>query len=67
MQTGRGAVGVVGIDRDEPGPLLTPDQQRLLDALADQAALAIERVNLVRRTWIARGWWRRPTGCAPRC
>ena len=30
-----------------PGPILTPDQQRLLDALADQAALAIERVNLV--------------------
>ncbi len=48
MQTGRGAIGVLGIDRDGPGPLLTPDQQRLLDALADQAALAIERVNLVR-------------------
>jgi two-component system, OmpR family, sensor histidine kinase KdpD len=47
MQTGRGAVGVIGIDRDEPGSMLTPDQQRLLDALADQAALAIERVNLV--------------------
>jgi two-component system, OmpR family, sensor histidine kinase KdpD len=47
MQTGRGAVGVIGIDRDEPGPILTPDQQRLLNALADQAALAIERVNLV--------------------
>ncbi len=47
MQTGRGAVGVIGIDRDEPGRMLTPDQQRLLDALADQAALAIERVNLV--------------------
>jgi two-component system sensor histidine kinase KdpD len=47
MQTGRGAVGVIGIDRDEPGPMLTPDQQRLLDALADQSALAIERVNLV--------------------
>jgi two-component system sensor histidine kinase KdpD len=47
MQTGRGAVGVIGIDRDEPGPMLTPDQHRLLDALADQAALAIERVNLV--------------------
>ena len=47
MHTGRGALGVVGIVRDEPGPLLTPDQQRLLDALADQAALAIERVNLV--------------------
>ncbi len=48
MQTGRGAIGVLGIDRDEPGPLLTPDQQRLLDALSDQAALAVERVNLVR-------------------
>lgn len=47
MQTGRGAVGVIGIDRDEPGPVLTPDQHRLLNALADQAALAIERVNLV--------------------
>jgi two-component system, OmpR family, sensor histidine kinase KdpD len=47
MSTGRGAVGVVGIDSDEPGPILTPDQHRLLDALADQAALAIERVNLV--------------------
>ncbi len=47
MSTGRGAVGVVGIDSDEPGPILTPDQQRLLDALTDQAALAIERINLV--------------------
>ena len=46
MRTGRGAVGVIGIDSDEPGPLLTPDQRRLLDALSDQAALAIERVNL---------------------
>jgi two-component system sensor histidine kinase KdpD len=47
MNTGRGPVGVVGIDSDEPGPILTPDRHRLLDALADQAALAIERVNLV--------------------
>jgi two-component system sensor histidine kinase KdpD len=47
MRTGRGAIGVVGIDRDKPGPLLTPDQRRLLDALIDQAALAIERVYLV--------------------
>ena len=47
MRTGRGAIGVVGIDSDKPGPLLTPDQRRLLDALADQAALAIERVDLV--------------------
>jgi two-component system, OmpR family, sensor histidine kinase KdpD len=47
MRTGRGAIGVVGIDSDKPGPLLTPDQRRLLDALIDQSALAIERVNLV--------------------
>ena len=47
MRTGRGAIGVVGIDGDKPGPLLTPDQRRLLDALIDQAALAIERVYLV--------------------
>jgi two-component system sensor histidine kinase KdpD len=47
MHTGRGAIGIVGIDSDKPGPLLTPDQRRLLDALMDQAALAIERVRLV--------------------
>ena len=47
MRTGRGAIGVVGIDSDKSGPLLTPDQRRLLDALIDQGALAIERVHLV--------------------
>ncbi len=47
MQTGRGAVGVIGIDREQPGPMLTPDQQRLLTALADLTALAVERINLV--------------------
>jgi len=47
MHTGRGAVGVMGIDSDKPGPLLSPDQRRLLDALCDQGALAIERVKLV--------------------
>jgi two-component system sensor histidine kinase KdpD len=48
LRTGRGPLGVVGIIRDESGPLLTPDQQRLLDSLADQAALAIERIGLAR-------------------
>ncbi|UPJ57329.1 sensor histidine kinase KdpD [Bradyrhizobium sp. 192] len=47
MRTGRGPIGVIGIDNDRTGPLLTPDQRRLLDALVDQAALAIERVLLV--------------------
>jgi two-component system, OmpR family, sensor histidine kinase KdpD len=46
LRTGRGAVGVAGIDSDKPGLLLTPEESRLLDALCDQAALAIDRVNL---------------------
>jgi len=46
LRTGRGPVGVLGIDRDQPGPLLTPDGRRLLDALADQVAVAIERITL---------------------
>jgi two-component system sensor histidine kinase KdpD len=47
MHTGRGPIGIIGIDGDKPGPLLTPDQRRLLDALSDQSAIAIERVRLV--------------------
>ncbi|PSJ56695.1 sensor histidine kinase [Kumtagia ephedrae] len=47
LRTGRTAIGVVGLDDDRQGPLLTPEQQRLFDALADQAALAIERIQLV--------------------
>jgi two-component system, OmpR family, sensor histidine kinase KdpD len=47
MRTGRGLIGAIGIDNDKTGPLLTPDQRRLLDALVDQGALAIERVLLV--------------------
>ena len=46
MRTGRGTVGVIGLDSDKLGPLLSSDQRRLFDALADQAALAIERINL---------------------
>jgi two-component system sensor histidine kinase KdpD len=48
LRTGSGPVGVIGIERDAPGVLLTPDERRLLDALADQTAVAIERVSLVR-------------------
>jgi two-component system sensor histidine kinase KdpD len=47
MRTGRGLIGAIGIDSDKTGPLFTPDQRRLLDALVDQGALAIERVLLV--------------------
>ncbi|MBV9572267.1 MAG: sensor histidine kinase KdpD [Alphaproteobacteria bacterium] len=45
LRTGRGTVAVIGLDSDRPGPLLTSDERRLFDALADQAALAIERIN----------------------
>jgi two-component system sensor histidine kinase KdpD len=48
LRTGSGPVGVLGIDRDMLGPLLTPDGQRLLDALCDQAAVAIERISLAK-------------------
>jgi len=47
LKTGRTPVGVVGLDNDKSGPLLTPEQRRLLDALTDQAAVAIERIQLV--------------------
>ncbi len=47
MRTGRGAIGVVGIDSDRPEPLGSAAERRLLEALIDQSALAIERVHLV--------------------
>jgi two-component system sensor histidine kinase KdpD len=45
LRTVRGAVGVIGIER-QGQPNMPPDERRLLDALADQAAMAIERLNL---------------------
>lgn len=47
MHTTRGAIGVLGVrvEGDDAPP--TPEQSRLLEALAGQAALAIERTNLV--------------------
>ncbi|GEL43656.1 two-component sensor histidine kinase [Methylorubrum extorquens] len=47
MRTGRGTIGVIGLDADGTGPILTPENRRLLDALADMGALALERVRLV--------------------
>ncbi|XYD07999.1 sensor histidine kinase KdpD [Methylobacterium sp. NMS12] len=47
MRTGRGTIGVIGLDADGTGPILSPEGRRLLDALADMGALAIERVRLV--------------------
>jgi len=49
MRTGEGLVGVAGLQRPSDRTLFTPDERRLLDALLDQTALAIERAKLVER------------------
>ncbi|MEI9886300.1 MAG: DUF4118 domain-containing protein [Rhizomicrobium sp.] len=49
MRTGVGLVGVIGLQRLDDKALFTPDERRLLDALIDQTALAIERSELVER------------------
>jgi two-component system sensor histidine kinase KdpD len=46
LKTGPGAVGVLGVAFDGRS-LLSPDERRLLDALVDQVALAVERTRLV--------------------
>ncbi len=46
LKTGPGAVGVLGVAFDGRS-LLAPDERRLLDALVDQVALAVERTRLV--------------------
>jgi two-component system, OmpR family, sensor histidine kinase KdpD len=50
LATARGPVGVLGLDAGLEAPaerqLLGPGQRRLLDALADQIAVAIERISL---------------------
>lgn len=52
LRTERGLVGIMGLDRPQTGQgvpqgaFLSPDERRLLDALADQAAVAIERITL---------------------
>ena len=46
LKTARGAVGVLGIQM-EGQDFLAPEDSRLLETLADQAAVAIERTTLV--------------------
>lgn len=47
LRAGTTPIGVVGLDNDRSGPVLTPEGQRLFAALADQSALAIARIQLV--------------------
>jgi two-component system sensor histidine kinase KdpD len=49
LRTSRGVTGVVGLAAGRRSDIiLTPDERRLLDALMDQAAVAIERVRLAK-------------------
>ena len=49
LRTSRGVIGVVGLGAGRrPDIILTPDERQLLDALMDQAAVAIERVRLAK-------------------
>lgn len=47
LKTSQGLRGVLGVQLEDKDGVLSPDQLRLLDALADQAAIAIERAQLV--------------------
>lgn len=47
LKTGRGPVGVLGVQMSEDADMPSPAQLRLLETLADQAAVAIERTTLV--------------------
>lgn len=47
LTTGRGPVGVLGVQMMEDADMPSPTQLRLLETLADQAAVAIERTTLV--------------------
>ena len=46
MKTARGTVGVLGVKAIDPQNKLAPNLRRLLEAFANQAALAIERAQL---------------------
>ncbi len=54
LKTSRGVVGVLGVQPQDKTKHLTPEQRRLMEAFANQAALAIERVRLADETQQAR-------------
>lgn len=54
LKTSRGIVGVLGVQPHDATKHLTPEQRRLMEAFANQAALAIERAQLADETQQAR-------------
>jgi two-component system, OmpR family, sensor histidine kinase KdpD len=54
LRTGQDTVGVIGVESKGRSEVLSPRRQRLLEGLADQAAIAVERVRLVQEMQQAR-------------
>lgn len=50
LKTARGVIGVLGVMPHDSTKHLTPDQRRLMEVYASQAAVAIERAQLVEQT-----------------
>ena len=48
LQSSQGVLGIMGVKPAEPDGVITHEQDRILMAFANQTALALERVNLVR-------------------
>jgi two-component system, OmpR family, sensor histidine kinase KdpD len=46
LRGSRATIGVLAVERADPTDALLPEQQRLLEAIADQLALALERARL---------------------
>ena len=50
LQSSGGVLGILGVKPTEPEGIITHEQERILTAFANQMALALERVNLVRES-----------------
>jgi len=48
LQSSNQVLGIMGVKPSEPEGVITHEQERILTAFASQAALALERVNLVK-------------------
>jgi two-component system sensor histidine kinase KdpD len=49
LQISQGIMGIMGVKPSEPDGIITHEQERILTAFANQAAQALERVNLTKR------------------
>jgi two-component system sensor histidine kinase KdpD len=54
LMASQGAIGVLGVRPVDGAPSLDPDQRRLLDTFASQAALALERIQLAEQASASR-------------